>query len=152
MVGIAPMIRALEQVPVEVRLGAHQWHRESDLAVLFVPFDPGTAGPNKLSGSHWSKRDDRTQVAHLAALWGWQQAGEPQLAAPVRVDVLVFRGRQMDDDNLWNGLKGVRDGLFKGRCLPDDARVYCGEVRQVVGPQWAAAKAWCVLLVRPMEG
>jgi len=162
-----------EKVPVEVRLAARASVEGAPaIAVVFVPYDAGRANPNRLGGKHWSRRHSEADPAQLAAMWGYREAGDPTNDRPVTVELVSFRERSLDDDNLLAGLKAVRDYLFgkvraggtleslkgsrmvPGRLAPDDSREwveYRLPVRMVTGPQWKGPKAWTVFIVRLRE-
>lgn len=116
---------------------------------LYVPYDPAPASANRTRGRHWGVRQAETDRAHLAAAWAWCEAGQPAINEPVTVDLVVFRERRMDDDNLLSGLKSVRDYLFH-RITPDDSAKWLvyGTVRQVTGTRWAGGRAWTVFVVK----
>ena len=118
--------------------------------VLWVPWDPARSSQNRTRGKHWTARAEQDGDAALAALWAYREAGDPVLGVPVDVDALILRGTLMDDDNVWSGLKHVRDVLFKNRITPDDSPrwVRCGRAEQAPAACWKGAACWTVLFVR----
>ena len=146
---VSPTGRALSGAALRTFVA---WARDAAV-VLWVPWDPARSSANRTRGSHWSKRAELDAVATQAALWAYNAAGDPVLGVPVVVDALILRGTVMDDDNVWSGLKHVRDVLFSGRITPDDSArwVRCGRVEQAPGREWKDAACWTVLFVREHE-
>lgn len=85
----------------------------------------------------------------MAAAYALRRANDPILIEPVVVDVLVRRGRSMDDDNVIAGLKSVRDALVKRGLVPDDTPRWWlwGQVSYECGARWRQAPE-VVLTVR----
>lgn len=108
----------------------------SDPIRITVPFDPHRLSSNQRL--HWGERARRTQAVRTAARWAWRQAGEPQMDGPVRVSMLVRRGRPIDADNAVSGSKAARDALFVKGITPDDSPqwVTLGEVSFETGAWW----------------
>lgn len=104
---------------------------------ITVPFDPSLLSNNQRL--HWAERQRRTRAVRDTARLCWLQAGSPQAAGPVRVSLIVRRGRKMDADNLLTGCKGAADALFKQAVTPDDGPRWLswGEVEQETGKQYA---------------
>ena len=97
--------------------------------------------PSRLSLNqrlHWRERKRRNDAAKSAAYLGWLDAGRPTLDGPVTMDVLVRRGRVMDEDNIITGLKGTCDALVKCGLLSDDKAsvLTWGSVTQETGRKW----------------
>jgi hypothetical protein len=105
-------------------------------AVLTVPFDIGRLSPNRRL--HHLERARLTRQARTTGRLAWLQAGRPQAPARVRVSMLVRRGRECDQQNLWAAAKGVVDGVFCGALTPDDSPrwVELGAVTQECGGRW----------------
>jgi hypothetical protein len=88
-------------------------------------------------------------------------ARKPSLQGPwpVRVDVIIRRGRKLDRDNAVSSLKATIDGLFKGRVTPDDSEAFL-DMRmpiQETGKQWHGREevefvVWPGELGTPSEG
>ena len=72
------------------------------------------------------------------ARYAWMAAGRPTLAPPVKVDIVVRRGRRLDDDNAVSGCKQLRDAIFTDGVTPTDAprHLTLGTVTQETGAAW----------------
>ena len=80
-----------------------------------VDWDPQRLGGNarkRLGFTHRGVATRLTRLAREAARSAYIFSGEPVLGVPVQVTVHVYRIRAMDDDNVFTGLKEVRDVLF----------------------------------------
>ena len=119
-------------------------HRAVDvpLCIVTVPVDPSRTSLNQRL--HWRQRAERGRYAKGAARMAWRKAGAPRAPGPVRVEVIVRRGRLLDTDNAWTGLKPVCDQLFNSRrdaqgegITPSDSPAWVEmTVRQETGKQW----------------
>ena len=94
---------------------------------IVVKVDPSRTSLNQRL--HWRARKQRNDYAKEAARLAYAVAGRPTASGPVRVSVVVRRGRVIDRDNARSGLKAVFDSLFCAKrngegITPDD------------GPQW----------------
>lgn len=80
----------------------------------------------------------RKEKAKEAALWAWHDAGRPRARCPVKVTLIVRRQRVMDDDNVYRGLKHVRDALFNGAITKSDSPKFFGYagIRFETGKHW----------------
>jgi hypothetical protein len=98
-----------------------------------VPFDPATLSLN--ARMHRMKRARLTKQARADAVWAWREAGSPRFHGPVDVEVVVYRRRVMDLDNIASGCKGVADGLFNGAVTQQDGPRWIKSytVRQITG-------------------
>lgn len=110
-----------------------------ELYRIVVPWDPARASLNRRL--HWRARHEVNQAAKRAAYHAWLNAGAPRVrdGLPVRVSIVVRRGRVMDLDNALTGLKGCLDALFTGdRITPDDGPkcLELGGLRLETGKQW----------------
>lgn len=108
----------------------------SEVCRLIIPVDPNDCTPNRRRNL---RGYIRAKKAHkLAAQAIWINAGRPVADGKVRVHAVVRRGRTMDDDNVWAGLKPVRDGLFKNAITKDDGRQYVeiGTLQMETGDRW----------------
>ena len=105
---------------------------------LVVPWDAGRLSSNAAGRLHWRSTAALRRDARLAGDYAWRQAGCPKATAPVKVDILVRRGRKMDDQNIIGGLKAVFDGIFVNKLTPDDSSAWVsfGRVDQLTGRQW----------------
>jgi Holliday junction resolvase RusA-like endonuclease len=103
---------------------------------ITVPFDAHRLSLNQRL--HWRERHRRNQAVKEAARFAWMQAGCPRVAGPVRVSMVVRRGRSIDVDNAITGTKAARDALFCHAITEDDNPrfVTLGECRQEVGKAW----------------
>lgn len=117
---------------------------------ITVPFDAHRLSLNQRL--HWRERHRRTQAVKEAARWAWKAAGCPQSPVPVRVSMIVRRGRTIDHDNAITGTKAARDGLFNGAITPNDGPQWLtlGAVTQEVGKQWRG-KPEVVFIIEPLE-
>lgn len=94
------------------------------LCVVTVPFDPHRLSLNQRL--HWRSRKSRNDVAKRAARYAYLDAGAPSFEEPVRVEIIVRRGREIDADNALSGCKPLIDALFCRRkngegIIPDDS-------------------------------
>lgn len=103
---------------------------------ISVRFDPNRLSLNQRL--HWRERHRRNRAVKDAARLAWMQAGQPRFEGPVRVSMVVRRGRTIDHDNAITGTKAARDALFNDGIVPDDspAWVTIGECRQEAGKAW----------------
>jgi len=60
-------------------------------------------------------RRRRSELSKAEARVAWIVAGRPRFAVPVDVEYWVAQRRMMDDDNVVQALKPVRDALFARR-------------------------------------
>jgi hypothetical protein len=106
---------------------------------IVVPFDAHRLSNNQRL--HWRERHRRTQAVKQAARYCWLSAGSPQAHGPVRVSMIVRRGRVIDLDNAITGTKAARDALFVKAITPDDGPkwVELGSVRVESGKRYAEA-------------
>jgi hypothetical protein len=113
---------------------------------ITVPFDPHRLSLN--ARLHWRARKRLNDAAKEAAVYGWMLAGQPKAEGPVRVSLIVRRGRRLDIDNAITGTKACRDALFKGRVTPDDSPrwVTLGECQQECGKVWRGREE-CVFVI-----
>lgn len=110
----------------------------TELCRIVVEADPNECSPNR---RRKLRSYLRAKKAHrLAAQVAWHQAGKPVAVGRICVDVIVRRGRTMDEDNARAGLKHIFDGLFKRAITPDDSREYVelGALRMETGAHWKA--------------
>ncbi len=110
--------------------------------MLRVPFDLRRLSPNQTHGMHWAvRRRIRRLSAELIEL-AYQQAGEPKIAPPVQVTLLVRRGRRIDDDTATSAFKHARDRLVALLGFPSDGpRWYSAErVRYDCGACWKGSE------------
>jgi hypothetical protein len=107
--------------------------------VITVPCDPQRTSPNVLvrTPNPYAK-GRRIKRARVMARLAWVAAGKPTSDGPVRVDVLIRRGRILDEQNAWSALKPHMDGIFVDGLTPNDgpAWVTLGTVTQETGKQW----------------
>ena len=108
---------------------------------IVVQFDVNRTSPNRMSGLHWAEKGDLQRIAKELARYCWERAGRPTLAPPVRVDIIVRRGRRMDADNALAGCRGLINGLFKGAVTQDDGPDFLqlGTLTQECGKSWKGA-------------
>ena len=88
------------------------------IARLVVHFDVALTSPN--ARSHWRTRHNNNRKAKLAAREAWMIYGMPRSSAPVDVQIILLRSRELDQDNALAACKGIIDGLFKDCITPDD--------------------------------
>lgn len=123
--------------------------------VVRVEWDLGRSSANRVRFRHWRVVREIDQAAHLAARVGYREIGEPRPdpPVPVRIDLTVRRSRRLDDDNLWAGLKPVRDVLFKSGITPDDgpAWVECGRLTQQISREWKGREE-ILVVIWPRDG
>lgn len=110
---------------------------------ITVRWDPATTSPNRLVGKKKGHIGRLVGSARQAAAEGYLLAGRPQIAGKVRVSLIVRRGRTMDDDGVWGGLKWCRDQLFNRTkyghgVTPDDSPRWFvgGGITWETGAQW----------------
>lgn len=102
--------------------------------------DTAPLSANRTRRLHWSALHRLQNLAKLRAHTAWIMARKPSLQGPwpVRVDVIIRRGRKLDRDNAVSSLKATIDGLFKGRVTPDDSEAFL-DMRmpvQETGARW----------------
>ena len=106
---------------------------------LVVPVDVNEANPNRLRTLRQRMRVTKyhRDTAHKV----WLEAGKPKSTVPVTIDVIIRRGRTMDQGNIWAGLKHVIDGIFKKALTPDDSEKWLrlGRIEQETGGKWRYA-------------
>ena len=103
---------------------------------ITVPVDPQKASPNQRG--HWAKlakvKKEFRDAAHLC----WLAAGRPKAEGPVNVNVIIRRGRLIDQDNALACCKSLIDGLFNKAVTPNDSREWILNytVNQETGRVW----------------
>lgn len=129
----------------------------SEVCRVEVRWDPNRTTPNRTSRLHWGPMTRLKDRAKQEAWLAWLAAGRPEASGPVRLSLVVRRGRVMDEDNIWSGLKWCRDQLFNRRkhgygITPDDGPqwVRLGEIRQETGRRWVGEEH-VVLIVETLE-
>lgn len=122
----------------------------TEIARITVPYDVQRLSPNLRL--HFHERARRTKVARFLARRAWEQAGSPRATGPVRVSLLVRRGRSIDQQNVWCATKSICDGIFCAGLTPDDAPewVTLGTVTQEPGRQWRGREE-VVLIVEALR-
>lgn len=105
--------------------------------ILTIRFDPGALSPNLRL--HWRVLAERKAEARRIAHFAWLGAGRPKSEGPVVVNLVIYRGRVMDNDNAIAGCKAIFDGLFDGQITPDDSAkwVRIGEIHWRTGAKYA---------------
>jgi hypothetical protein len=100
---------------------------------ITVFFDIARTSPNRRLVPALQRQEAR--MARETARIAWMQAGSPKLPPPVLANIVVRRGRKMDDDNCMAACKWVRDGIFKDGLVKDDgpAFVRYGTLTQITG-------------------
>lgn len=108
------------------------------LFVIEIPGDIYHNSPNSMGGRHRMAVHKLEKRAMEDARNIWLLTGGPVAPGPVRVDIEVIRGKRMDQANIWAGLKGTMDGLFKNAITPDDSDKYVtlGAITQTTGKQY----------------
>jgi hypothetical protein len=103
---------------------------------ITVPVDAQRASPNQRG--HWAKLAKVKKEFRDAARLCWIAAGKPKVDAPVNVNVIIRRGRVIDQDNAQACLKSLIDGLFNDAVTPNDSRkwVLNYTVNQETGRVW----------------
>jgi hypothetical protein len=111
----------------------------AEICRLTIPVDVNDANPNRLKKLRQKMRV--TKFHRETAYKAWLAAGKPKSAGPVMIDVIVRRGRVMDQGNIWAGLKHVIDGIFKKALTPDDSEKWLrlGRIEQQTGGRWRYA-------------
>lgn len=129
-----------EQLSGSCRVG-HAVPRPPFRVVIVVPFDIGCLSPNR--HLHHMERARLTKLARGTARLAWMQAGRPQAPGKVRVSMLVRRGRESDQQNLWSAAKAACDGIFCDALTPDDSPrwVEIGSLKQETGKRWSGNRA-----------
>ena len=113
-----------------------------ELARITVLFDLAMLGENRLQGKPAGYIKHIKDLAGEAAYFGWLAAGKPQIDEdqwPVVMDLVVRRGRKLDQNNCWGAVKRPLDSVCcAGGILPADSEKYliCGEVKQETGAAW----------------
>lgn len=107
--------------------------------------------PNKRL--HHMTRARLNRLARFAGEWGWAQAGRPRATGPVRVTLVLHRGRSIDQANAWAACKGALDGVFVNALTPDDSPRWLrlGEVIQEPGKEWRGRER-AVFVVEEVAG
>ena len=123
--------------------------------VIVVPLDINRLSPN--ARMHHLERARRTKVARAAARLAWTRAGEPVIAGPVEVSLLVRRERTIDRVNALLGWKAAEDGLCNRRkngygVVEDDSAKFVryGTVEFETGKRWRGREE-VVVFIRPLE-
>ena len=118
---------------------------ESPIVVL-VEFDPNRTSLNQ--PIHFRERHRRNLAANEFAKLGWMKAGKPRFNGLVVADVLVRRGRALDQDNILTGLKPVLDGLVRCGMLEGDSATLFRwrSVDQETGKAWRGREECIITL------
>jgi hypothetical protein len=104
---------------------------DDDPLEITVQWDPIKTSANSHRGAsigrvrEWARFNAE---ARKAARKAWEEAGSPRLDGPVRVGLVVRRGRSMDLANIWGGVKPLIDGLFTDAVTPDDSLKWVAEL------------------------
>lgn len=124
-----------------------------DAIRIVVPWDPNRTSENRVASANRFARSHLMKTAKELARMAWLAAGKPTSAVPVRVSVIVRRGRRMDDWNIPGACKPLIDGLFVRGVTPDDGPrwVHLGGVRQETGKRWAGREE-CEFIIEALEG
>lgn len=123
---------------------------------ITVKWDSSKTSANRHRGASIGRAREwaRFQAeARRAARSAWILAGEPRLDCPVRVSLLVRRGRVMDLGNIVGGCKPLMDGIFTNAVTPDDSPKWVAElggVKQIAGKEWKG-KEEVVFIIEPIE-
>jgi hypothetical protein len=80
---------------------------------ITVEFDVNRCSPNKRL--FWARRAKQNKQAEACAHVGWWRAGRTYFGVPIDVNIVIQRGRGIDEDNAIACCKPVIDALFKGR-------------------------------------
>lgn len=111
----------------------------TNICRLIIPVDVNDANPNRLRTLRQKMRV--TKYHRETARTAWIAAGKPKSTVPVIIDIIIRRGRTMDQGNIWAGLKHVIDGIFKKALTPDDSEKWLrlGRIEQQTGGKWRYA-------------
>lgn len=111
--------------------------------IFTIQFDPGVLSPNRIKGRHWAVTAPLRARARAAARQAWMAAGRPKSEGPVVVNLVIYRGRVMDNDNAIAACKPIFDGIFNGQITPDDSArwVRIGEIHWRTGAKYAKCPA-----------
>lgn len=103
-----------------------------ELCRLIVPVDVNDANPNRLRSLRQRMRV--TKLHRDTARLIWLRAGKPRSTGPVEIDLIVRRGRRLDQLNIWAAMKHVVDGIFVKGLTPDDSEKWLrpGKVEQQI--------------------
>lgn len=126
----------------------------ADAIRILVYADAHATSPNQRL--HWTARRQRNRKAEERARLAWIHAGRPRMEGKVTVDVVIRRGRVLDQDNACACLKPFLDRLFCGNryggeaVTADDSPRYLalGTIRQETGNTWKGREE-IEFLVRP---
>jgi hypothetical protein len=123
--------------------------------VLFritVLWDPNRYNPNRLGRMHAAAKTRLKNAARDRAALCYGACGRPKAGGPVDVEIVLRRGRALDDDNAVAALKPVRDVLFNDAITPDDSERWVRylPVRQEIAAAWKGREE-VVFVVRARE-
>lgn len=109
--------------------------------ILVVPFDLRRLSPNKTHRMHWAVLMGLKRGSARFIVAAYRVAGQPKMAPPVRLTLIVRRGRRIDDDTAISAMKWVRDSLATCLGYKSDGPNWMsmGEVRYECGKRWKDA-------------
>ena len=90
-----------------------------ELCRLIVPVDINDANPNRLRNLRQRMRV--TKLHRDTARLSWLRAGKPVATGRVEIDLIVRRGRRLDQSNVWSAMKHILDGIFNRALTPNDS-------------------------------
>lgn len=119
---------------------------------LTVPFDVFRCSPNRYK-RNWAAKAREAKAARTTARLVWRAAGEPRMAGPVDVTLVIRRGHKLDHDGALACCKHALDGLFNDAITPVDTERWVRYVAwtQETGGEWRL-RPEVVVTVRPREG
>ena len=108
--------------------------------IIEIPGDLQVTSKNRLSLNHrknWRIASEARERARLA----WLAAGRPKSTVPVRVDLIIYRARRVDQSNAWTAAQPYLDGCMSANrnqgqgVVPDDGEKWLtlGTVTQETG-------------------
>lgn len=113
----------------------------TELCRLTIPVDPNLTSLNRRY--HWTRMAKAKKSAYDTARWCWENLRRTDghlfiSPTPVRVSLIVRRGRVIDNDNIVSGMKPIMDALFNHAITPSDsaAWVTLGDIKQETGKKY----------------
>ncbi len=103
-----------------------------ELCRIIVPVDVNDANPNRIRNLR--QRMSVTRLHRDTARLCWLRAGKPTSSKPVEIDIIVRRGRRLDQLNIWAAMKHIVDGIFVKALTPDDSEKWLtpGKIEQQI--------------------
>ena len=112
-----------------------------------VEFDLHRLNPNKRL--HWRARWKLDNVLKQAVNFAWLQQGAVSLAGKkIAYELVVYRARRVDDDNLIAACKAGRDELFRLCDIKSDSPLWVRilRVEQKPGKEWRGKERFDIIV------